>query len=198
MTTSQELLGGELADVRDAVHEAARGVTERYGRAYFIDCVHSHKFPEEMWTAMGEQGLLGLGVPEEYGGSGGGLVEVTAAMEALSAAGRADGDVPAHRVRARDDPAPRQRGAEGAVRRAHRNRRVAHGVRDHRAERGHQLVADRDHRAAPGRRQLPAQRPEGLHLRGRLVGAHDGRVPQHEAVGGRRPAARAWPSSSST
>src|SRR4029078_6968168 len=75
------------ADVRDAVHEAARGVTERYGRAYFIDCVHSHKFPEEMWTAMGEQGVLGLGVPEEYGGSGGGLVEVTAAMEALSAAG---------------------------------------------------------------------------------------------------------------
>src|SRR3954468_4319778 len=87
MTTSQELLGGDLADVRDAVHEAARGGTERYGRAYFIDCVHSHKFPEEMWTAMGEQGLLGLGVPEEYGGSGGGLVEVTAAMEALSAAG---------------------------------------------------------------------------------------------------------------
>ena len=37
MTTSQELLGGDLADVRDAVHEAARGVTERYGRAYFID-----------------------------------------------------------------------------------------------------------------------------------------------------------------
>ena len=87
MTTSRELLSGDLADVRDAVHEAARGVTERYGRAYFIDCVHSKKFPEEMWAAMGEQGLLGLGVPEEYGGSGGGLVEVTAAMEALSMAG---------------------------------------------------------------------------------------------------------------
>ena len=69
--------------------------------------MHSHKFPEEMWAAMGEQGLLGLGVPEEYGGSGGGLVEVTAAMEALSAAG-----VPMATFLltafARDDPAPRQ------------------------------------------------------------------------------------------
>ena len=87
MTTSEQLLGPELAEVRDAVHEAARGVTERYGRAYFLDCVRKQEFPEAMWQAMGEQGLLGLGVPEEYGGSGGGLVEVTAAMEALSAAG---------------------------------------------------------------------------------------------------------------
>jgi len=87
MTTSAELLGDEVAEVRDAVHEATRGVTERFDRAYFLDCVHSHKFPDEMWAAMAEQGLLGLGVPEEYGGAGGGLVEVTAAMEALSMAG---------------------------------------------------------------------------------------------------------------
>jgi acyl-CoA dehydrogenase len=79
--------GGALGEARAAVLEAARGVTERYDRAYWLDCARTDRFPDEMWSAMGEQGLLGLGVPEEYGGSGGGITEVTAAMEATSAAG---------------------------------------------------------------------------------------------------------------
>jgi acyl-CoA dehydrogenase len=79
--------GGALGEARTAVFDAARGVTERFDRAYWLDCARTDRFPDEMWTAMAEQGLLGLGVPEEYGGSGGGITEVTAAMEATSAAG---------------------------------------------------------------------------------------------------------------
>ncbi|MET0333506.1 MAG: acyl-CoA dehydrogenase family protein, partial [Rhizobacter sp.] len=40
-----------------------------------------------LWQAMVDQGLLGLGVDEQYGGSGGGITEVCAAMEAISSAG---------------------------------------------------------------------------------------------------------------
>jgi acyl-CoA dehydrogenase len=79
--------GGALGEARAAVFDAARGVTERYDRAYWLACAREERFPDAMWDAMGEQGLLGLGVPEEYGGSGGGITEVTAAMEATSAAG---------------------------------------------------------------------------------------------------------------
>ena len=82
-----DLLGGALGETRDAVHEAARGVIERYGRGYWLDCARSGRFTDDMWQAMADQGLLGLGVSELYGGSGGGITEVTAAMEALSSAG---------------------------------------------------------------------------------------------------------------
>jgi acyl-CoA dehydrogenase len=62
-------------------------VTARFDRAYYLACVQAKRFPDEMWSAMGEQGLLGLGVPEDLGGSGGGITDVVAAMEALSSAG---------------------------------------------------------------------------------------------------------------
>ena len=69
------------------MHAAAAGVTARYDRSYWVECCRNARFPDEMWKAMAEQGLLGLGVPEELGGSGGGLTELVAAMEAISAAG---------------------------------------------------------------------------------------------------------------
>jgi acyl-CoA dehydrogenase len=86
-STDGDPFGGALGEARAAVFDAARGVTERFDRAYWLDCARTERFPDEMWAAMSDQGLLGLGVPEEYGGSGGGITEVTAAMEATSAAG---------------------------------------------------------------------------------------------------------------
>lgn len=81
------LLSPEIDERRSAVHEAARGVIEKYDRRYWLDCARELRFTDELWQAMVDQGLLGLGVPEAYGGAGGGLVETTAAMEALSTAG---------------------------------------------------------------------------------------------------------------
>src|SRR5437763_5506270 len=85
--TVADLLAGEHGELREAVHEATRGVTEKYGRKYWLECAREDRFPDDMWQAMVDQGLLGLGVPEEYGGSGGGLLGVVAAMEAMSTAG---------------------------------------------------------------------------------------------------------------
>lgn len=85
--SAQATLGGDLDEVRDAVREAALGVSRKYDRAHWVAAAREERFPEEIWEAMATQGLLGLGVPEEYGGSGGGLVEVAAAMETMSAEG---------------------------------------------------------------------------------------------------------------
>ncbi len=63
--------------IRD-VQEAARGVTTLYPRSYILQCIKEDRFPDELWQKLGEFGLLGLSVPEEYGGSGGGVLEITA------------------------------------------------------------------------------------------------------------------------
>ena len=53
-------------------------------RAEEID--HSNEFPNELWPEFGALGLLGITVPEEYGGSGMGYVEHIIAMEEISRA----------------------------------------------------------------------------------------------------------------
>ncbi|HEV8298835.1 MAG TPA: acyl-CoA dehydrogenase family protein [Acidimicrobiales bacterium] len=86
-STNDDPLGGALGEVRDAVHQAAQGVLDRFDRRYWLDCARNQRFTDEMWQAMADQGLLGLGVPEAHGGSGGGITEIAAAMEALAAGG---------------------------------------------------------------------------------------------------------------
>src|SRR3989338_9535704 len=71
--------------IRD-VQEAARGVTTLYPRSYILQCIKEDRFPDELWLKLGEFGLLGLSVPEEYGGSGGGGLEVPALNAALALA----------------------------------------------------------------------------------------------------------------
>lgn len=41
-------------------------------------------FPKEMWSKMGDMGLLGITVPEEYGGMGLGYYEHCMAVEEMS------------------------------------------------------------------------------------------------------------------
>lgn len=73
----------ELTELR----AAARQLTQKYGHKYFVDCATAHKEPTELYEELGRAGFLGVHLPEEYGGGGGGLVELTAVIEEVSAAG---------------------------------------------------------------------------------------------------------------
>lgn len=74
---------GETADLlRETV--AAFAAEELTPRAADID--RENLFPHDMWAKMGDLGLLGITIPEEYGGAGMGYLEHVIAMEELSRA----------------------------------------------------------------------------------------------------------------
>ncbi|MBM3557252.1 MAG: isovaleryl-CoA dehydrogenase [Alphaproteobacteria bacterium] len=79
---------GESADmIRDTVFNFS--AAEVAPRAADID--KQNDFPADLWRKMGDLGLLGITVEEEYGGSGLGYLEHAVAVEELSRASAAVG-----------------------------------------------------------------------------------------------------------
>ena len=75
-------LGDDIDALRDAVRAFA--AAEIAPRAAEID--RSDQFPMDLWKKMGELGVLGITVAEEYGGSGMGYLAHMVAMEEISRA----------------------------------------------------------------------------------------------------------------
>ncbi|HYL02460.1 MAG TPA: isovaleryl-CoA dehydrogenase [Steroidobacteraceae bacterium] len=85
-TDSDFGLGAELDEIRRQVRRFA--AAHIAPRAAEID--RSNEFPRDLWPALGEQGLLGITVPEELGGAGLGYLAHVVVMEEIS---RASGSV---------------------------------------------------------------------------------------------------------
>ena len=58
-----------------------RFVAEQCSRDYVRELEQSGAFPEALWQKLAEIGLLGLPVPEEYGGSGGTMLDMVVVKE---------------------------------------------------------------------------------------------------------------------
>ncbi|MDB6180238.1 isovaleryl-CoA dehydrogenase [Paracoccus fistulariae] len=75
-------LGEDVNALRDMVHRWAQDRVKPI--AAEVD--QSNEFPNDLWPEMGELGLLGITVPEEYGGSGMGYLAHVIATEELARA----------------------------------------------------------------------------------------------------------------
>jgi len=75
-------LGEDVNALRDMVHDWAQNRVKPV--ASQID--QSNAFPPELWTEMGELGLLGVTVDEEYGGAGMSYLAHTVAVEEIARA----------------------------------------------------------------------------------------------------------------
>src|ERR1700688_2584342 len=73
-------LSPELEDLRATVRRLARDKVKP--RAREIDL--SGAYPTDIFEAFRDAGLLGLCIPEEYGGSGAGILGLTIAIEEVS------------------------------------------------------------------------------------------------------------------
>ena len=70
-----------------AIRETVAGIASRHGAAYFIGRARSGGSVDELWKDLGAAGLLGLHLPEAYGGGGGGMAEAVVVVEELAAHG---------------------------------------------------------------------------------------------------------------
>jgi acyl-CoA dehydrogenase len=74
----------DLSPEQRQVLEYGDAVAQKYDRKYWMDCAEKHVFPEALYQQVADDGFVGTMVPEEYGGSGQGMVEMHLFLEGLS------------------------------------------------------------------------------------------------------------------
>ena len=74
-------------DEHRALRAAVAEIARDFGPAYYADHAARREPCTELWQALGQAGFLGVNIPAEYGGGGGGLVELEIVCEEIAAQG---------------------------------------------------------------------------------------------------------------
>ncbi len=77
----------DLSVEQSMLTTTARRIGQDYGLDYWRRLDREQLWPAEMWDAICKAGLAGAALPEEYGGSGLGMLDLVLVIEALCAAG---------------------------------------------------------------------------------------------------------------
>ncbi|WP_328331753.1 acyl-CoA/acyl-ACP dehydrogenase [Kribbella sp. NBC_00382] len=75
------------SEERRALRAAVSELGKKYGYAYFNERARSGGQTTELWQEAGKLGYLGVNLPEQYGGGGGGMADLSIVLEELGAAG---------------------------------------------------------------------------------------------------------------
>lgn len=84
---STHLAGGTDLEEEHLLRETVRAVCAPFGHEYFIRTAREGGNPRELWSALGQAGLLGVAIPEEFGGGGTGISELAIVTEEVAASG---------------------------------------------------------------------------------------------------------------
>ncbi|MDP2773966.1 MAG: acyl-CoA dehydrogenase family protein [Nocardioides sp.] len=77
----------EESEERQELRKQVAKLAGKYGREYFAAQARSGGKTTDLWLDIGKNGYLGINIPEEYGGGGGGIGDIAAVCEELSAQG---------------------------------------------------------------------------------------------------------------
>ncbi|QKW16657.1 acyl-CoA dehydrogenase family protein [Verrucosispora sp. NA02020] len=77
----------DLSPEQEQLRDAVRSLGRRYGHRYFVDKAKAGEHTTELWHEAGRLGYLGVNIPTEYGGGGGGITDLAIVCEELAAAG---------------------------------------------------------------------------------------------------------------
>jgi len=79
----------DFAESREhrALRAAVAGIAKDFGPRYYAERAAERRPCDELWSALGRAGFIGVNIPEAYGGGGGGLTELALVCEEIAAAG---------------------------------------------------------------------------------------------------------------
>jgi len=72
---------------RRALRDAVAALGRRYGASYVQAKARADEHTDDLWREAGRLGYLGVSLPEEYGGGGGGIADLVIVLEELATAG---------------------------------------------------------------------------------------------------------------
>ncbi|MEV8195470.1 MULTISPECIES: acyl-CoA dehydrogenase family protein [Rhodococcus] len=75
------------SDEHRLIRESTAKIAQKFGSEYYLERARSGSNVDELWYELGDAGLLGMHLPEEYGGGGAGLSEAIVVVEELAAHG---------------------------------------------------------------------------------------------------------------
>jgi acyl-CoA dehydrogenase len=76
-----------LTENQEAIRDAIQKICANFDDSYWLKKDREGGFPHDFHKAMADAGWLGICIPEEYGGSGLGIVEAAIMMRTIAESG---------------------------------------------------------------------------------------------------------------
>ncbi len=73
-----------LTEDQEVFRDHAKGIAKKFEDSYWQEIDKSERFPKEFWDMLADKGVLGIAIPEDYGGLGMGWLEQVIVTESLA------------------------------------------------------------------------------------------------------------------